>query len=97
MRSKLGVLLMEDSKGEISVQLYSEPEKVEEAFKELRGKPHDKPSRATYLQLWYENGSVRVKSEARDLPMPMVEGPDGYRLGEGPITLPKEEGAKQSS
>ena len=90
MREKLGVLLMEDSKGDISVQLYSEPEKVAEAFKELKGKPHDKPSRATYLQLWYEEDGVRVKSEARDLPVPIEESPDGFRIGEGPIILSKE-------
>ena len=91
MRGKLGVLLVEDCKGEISVQLYSEPEKVEAAFVELKGKPHDKPSRATYLQLWYENGKVATKAEFRDLPVPIPESPDGFRIGEGPIVFPKEE------
>jgi hypothetical protein len=86
---------MEDHKGEISVQLYSEPERVAEAFKELKGKPHDKSSRATYLQLWYEDGKVRVQSEVRDLPVPVEESPDGYRLGEGPITFPKGEGENE--
>ena len=91
MRDKLGVLLMEDHKGEMAVQLFSEPEKVAEAFKELKGKPHDKPSRATYLKIWYENGKARVEAESRDLPMIPDESPDGIRLGEGPITLPKDE------
>ena len=88
MKDKLGVLLMEDFKGDFSVQLYTEPEKVVDAFRELKGKPHDKTSRATYLQLWYENGEVKVKVEYRDLPVVGGDIPDGYRIGEGPFNFP---------
>ena len=93
MRNKIGILLMEDESGEISVQLFSEPDNLTESFKELHGSAGDNVSRATLLNLDY--GASEANVRVKDLPVvdpPKDEQPDGYRLGTGPIWIEKEEG-----
>jgi len=96
MRDKLGVLLMEDSKGEISVQLFAGPEKLGEAFAELKGHPGEPSRRATMMKIQYKGG-FKVESETRDLPVPFEEPPDGFRLGKGPIKLEKANGEHEEN
>jgi len=90
MRDKLGLLLMEDAKGGISVQLFADPRKARQAFVELAGKPGDSPSRATFLRLDWE--VLDADMEFKDLPeiLDKSEEPDGWELGVGPIHLKKE-------
>jgi hypothetical protein len=92
MRKELGVLLMEDESGEISVQLFAEVVGVEKAFKNLAGSPADPPRRATLVSIRYgEDGEAQIASLTKLLPfMESVENrPDGYVLGSGPINFPK--------
>jgi len=91
VRKKLGILLMEEESGEVAVQLFSDPDDLAKSFEQLKGKPTDKPQRATFIRLEYEEG--KVEAHARDLPVPREpkeNEPDGYRLGEGPIHLDEE-------
>lgn len=91
MRNELGVLLIEDSNGEISVQLFSKPDGVDAMFDNLNGKVTDKPSRATYCKLFYAGGRIHVVAEFKDLPVVKGDRSDGYLIGEGPINLDKGE------
>lgn len=93
MRDELGVLLVEDGKG-IAVQLFSDPEAMQPAIDEMKGKPSDKPSRITWFNLHYKDGDVRCEVKTRDLPIPVGEKPDGYMIGEGPVRFNKEEDVK---
>ena len=89
MRDKLGVLLVEAEDGGVSVQLFEDPDRAAGSFEQLKGKPEDKPSRATFLDLRYGPGGVSVGRAARtDLPLPAAEPPDGWVVGEGPRRLP---------
>lgn len=92
MRKELGVLLMEDAKGEVSVQLFAEVSGVEQAFVDLKGSPADPPRRATLISVRYgEDGEANVASMSRVLPVieSADDRPDGYVLGEGPVHFPK--------
>ena len=93
MRKELGVLLMEDDKGEVAVQLVAELPSVEGAFHNLTGKVGDKSSRATLISLKYrENGIVsEVISRTKLLPVvvPVEDKPDGFVLGSGPVNFEK--------
>lgn len=92
MRGKLGVLLMEEESGEVSVQLFAEPDSLADTFTQLKGKPSDPSRRATFIRLEYDDGNVEVRVRSLPVPEPSREdGPDGYRLGDGPIYLDKEE------
>lgn len=96
MRKEIGVLLVEQENGDLAVQLFAEIKGVDEAFKNLNGKPGDKPSRATLLSLFYfmdKETGIQVDGEVKMLPVlePLDQKPDGYVLGEGPVMFPKEE------
>lgn len=98
MRKEIGVLLVEQENGDLAVQLFAEIKGVDEAFKNLNGKPGDKPSRATLLSLFYFGDEARgldinVNGDVKMLPVlePLDKKPDGYVLGEGPVMFPKEE------
>ena len=83
MRDKLGVLLVEDEAGGISVQLFADPKAAGESFKELRGRTGDKPSRATFVGIaWSSTCASHVESKM--LPEPVLEASDGWVVGEGP-------------
>lgn len=95
MRKELGVLLIEDDKGEVAVQLFAEVDSVRKAFGNLAGSPADKPSRATFIPLSYaEDGSLQASSVSSKM-LPVIESvedrPDGYVLGQGPVKFPKPE------
>lgn len=93
MRSELGVLLVEDDKGEVAVQLFAEVLSVERAFRELVGSPAEKPKRATLVTLRYgEDGEVQVSTLSKMLSVieSVEDKPDGYMLGEGPVKFKKD-------
>jgi hypothetical protein len=96
MRKEIGVLLMEDEKGEIGVQLFSEIAGSSSAFDNLSGKPGDKPTRATFLAVRYD-GYLNVEAKVKNLPIveSVEDMPDGYIMGEGPVHFPKDEGEKK--
>jgi len=87
MRTKLGVMLMEGKTEDVAVQLYEEPDKAYKVFKELKGKPGDPKSRATFIWIEWKSGGVVLTAESRELPLPLEESPDGYRIGEGTIKI----------
>jgi hypothetical protein len=91
MREKLGILLMEKEDGDVSVQLFADPDKVVESVRQLSGKPADDPSRATLISIDYLSG--KVSTRVKDLPVEQPdkeEEPDGRVLGEGPVWFEKE-------
>jgi hypothetical protein len=90
MREQLGVLVVEEADGKVAVQLFERPDKAKESFDQLKGKPGDSPSRATFISLDFEGRKADV--ESRDLPVEedRENAPDGYKLGEGPIWFDKE-------
>lgn len=93
MRKELGVLLIEDDKGEVAVQLFAEVLSVEQAFRDLVGSPADKPKRATLVTLRYgEDGEAKVATLSKMLPVieSVEDKPDGYVLGEGPVRFKKD-------
>ena len=83
MRDKLGVLLVESEDGGVSVQLFEDPEKARGSFAELKGRPGDTRTRATFLDLRRGEGGLEVAAESRDLPAPQEDTPDGHVVGEG--------------
>lgn len=92
MRERLGILLMEEENGEIAVQLFADPDKLAESFKQMKGNHTDPNRRATFIRLEY--GAVTIEAHAKELPVnegSKENAPDGYRLGEGPIYFDKEE------
>jgi hypothetical protein len=105
MREVLGVLLMEEENGSIAVQLFAEPDRAMDSFKNLTGRIGQKPQRATFLKITYDTdtmeislphgtltqGKKPVEMLVKDLPVPEPEKVEAYRLGEGPIKLSKEE------
>lgn len=93
MRDELGVLLVEDEKGEMSVQLFADPAKASEIFQQLTG---DKRLRATFLVVNWKGKSVEAL--AKELPVSLEgERPDGWKVGVGPIFFVKPFGIQASS
>lgn len=93
MRNEMGLLLVEDEKGEVAVQLFAEITGVQQAFKNLNGSPADKPRRATFVSFIYgEGGSVNVSAITKVFPQieSIEDRPDGYMLGEGPVKFSKQ-------
>ena len=97
MRQKLSLMIMEGPDEKIAVEIYKDGPKALEAFSNLAGKPGDSPSRATFLLLDQEKGTV-VHHEKKDLPIVKnpEEEPWGHRLGVGAIDKPEEESDKSS-
>ena len=92
MRDELGVLLVEDEKGEVSVQLFADPTKAREIFQQLTG---DKQLRATFLVVDWKKKSVEAR--AKELPVSLEgERPDGWKVGVGPIFFVKPFGIQAS-
>jgi hypothetical protein len=87
VRKKLGVMLMEEEDGSVSVQLYNDPNDLKESFNSLTGKPGDKPQRATMLSLDYSGDVV----EAAEKNLPVIPDksnvPDMHVLGKGPTNF----------
>jgi len=93
MREDVGVLLVEDDKGEISVQLFANSKILESWFENLNGRVSEPKKRATLLSLRYENDKVvDVKSKSKIFPYieSVEDRPDGYVLGEGPVFFNKQ-------
>ena len=89
MRDKLGVLLMEEEDGSVSVQLYSDPDKFVDSFNNMMGKIGQKPQRATLVKLYFEpTVTMQILSKMLPVQQPSKDQlPDGWKLGEGPIHL----------
>ena len=89
MREKLSLMIMEGPGKEVAVELFKDGPKALEAFNNLKGMPGDAPTRATFLLIDYDKGSV-VHFDVKDLPVPRDpdDEPWGHRLGEGPIEDP---------
>jgi len=88
MRTKLGLLLMEEADGNVAVQLFEETDRAYEAFRELKGRAGDPPRRATFIKLEWKSGNCAITAmESRNLPLPVQTTYDGYRLGEGPVQV----------
>ena len=92
MLSKLGVLLMEESDGNVSVQLFGFPDKGREQFRQLKALAGQAQFRATFLDVDW-NGKI-VQGESRVLPEldEAKDRPDGWKIGIGPIYFPKDSG-----
>jgi hypothetical protein len=92
MRDQLGVVLIENLKGDVSVELFSNPDAIQPTIDEMVGKPGDEPTRLTFLKLYYKDGVFTTEAITRDLPfVNPVPKPDGFLVGEGPIMFKKEE------
>ena len=88
MLDKLGILLVEESNGRVAVQLYADPEAMAPIIKEMNGKLTDDPKRVTYLKLKYKEGKVEIYGgDAKMIPVPIEDGPDGIQLGVGPVKI----------
>jgi len=61
MRGEIGILLIEDRDGGISVQLFSDRDKLEDSFNNLRGKAGQEGLRATYIGVDYLGKFLRGK------------------------------------
>ena len=93
MRDKIGLFMLEDEKGEVSIQLYADVEKLKAVFPNLVRLENNEPARATMLCLEFGDGEPVVTASSKNLPVelePADERPDGIVLGEGPLFLPKE-------
>ena len=92
MRPKLSLMIMEGPDEKIGVEIFKDGPKALEAFSNLVGKIGDSPSRATFLLLDQEKGTV-IHHEMKNLPV--LKNPDdepwGHRLGVGPIEEPKKD------
>jgi hypothetical protein len=91
MREELAVILHEDEKGVVTVQLHAATAHAETSFKNLHGKLSDPPSRVTLVSIDYKGNTSVTK--AKDLPVedpPKEDMPDGIVLGKGSIWLDKE-------
>jgi hypothetical protein len=99
MRARLGILLVEDDKGGIAVQLFEKPESLSESFDQFKGRIGDKPARATMLALEWSEPSKLVLSDFRTKELPeKVETPWGWRIGSGPMVKPEDcEEAKKAA
>jgi hypothetical protein len=82
---------MEGPDEKIGIELFKDGPKALEAFHNLKGKPGDPPSRATFLLIDYDKDAV-IHFEKKDLPiMPDPENePWGHRLGVGPMEEPEK-------
>ena len=88
---KIGILLMEEPDGNMAVELYSDPDDLAGRFDNLKGRPADEPSRATFIKLSWEGGQANIEAISKDLPVPAIpaeDRPDAWRLGEGPVDRP---------
>lgn len=86
MREKLGVVLMEDDDGKVSVQLFENPAAAREGVEQLNGKPGEPKRRATFVGLSFGE-SVSVEVLSKEIPTDRSETPDYHVVGEGPKTL----------
>ena len=92
MRDELGVLLVEDEKGEVSVQLFADPVKAREIFQQLTDA---RRLRATFLVVNWKGKTVEAL--ARELPVSLEgERPDGWKVGVGPIFSVEAAGKRAS-
>ena len=80
MREKLGVLLIEDSQGQVSVQLFADPEKARETFRQLNSSTK---LRATFLVVDWQG--KKVETEVKELPQASEKGIDYWVIGAGPV------------
>jgi hypothetical protein len=94
MRDKIGLFILEDDKGEVSIQLYADTEQLKAVFPNLVRLESNQAARATMLCLEFEGGEPKVTVESKSLPVesvPVEDRPDGIVLGKGPLFLPKED------
>ena len=85
VRPQLGVMLMEDEDGAVSVQLFQDTKKAVESFDQLSGAPGDKPQRATLLTLNYDGDVVDAAAKMLPETVDKTKGPDMHVLGTGPV------------
>lgn len=94
MRNQLGIMAVEDHKGDVSIQLFAEVDGPCRAFEDLAGNPADLPSRATYISLRYDDNGKLMVSDVKSKTLPVVEPvdarPDGFVLGKGPVKFNDE-------
>ena len=84
VRSKIGILLMEDEDGTMSVQLFQSPDKMLDSYNQLSGSPGGKSQRATMLNLDYDGTKVVVDSKMLPDEVDLKNRPDMHVLGHGP-------------
>ena len=93
MRDKIGLFMLEDEEGKVSIQLYADIERLKEAFSNLVRLESNQSARATIVCLEFRDGVTVETAESKNLPVEQVpanERPDGIVLGEGPLFLPRE-------
>jgi len=85
-------MIMEGPDDKIGIEIFKDGPKALEAFHNLKGQPGDKPSRATFLLLDQEQGTV-IHYEKKDLPIikNAEDEPWGYKIGVGPMDEPPED------
>ena len=97
MRKELGLLVVESSDGDVRIQMSENVERFREMFDNLRGKPSEKPYRATFVGLDFAREGSESVAGIRTVMLPVIEsadeGPDGFVIGEGPVRfkVPDEE------
>ena len=93
MVDRMGVLLVEQEDGQVSVQLFLDPAKAKEIFQQLDSK---EKIRATFLTAdWMEK---KVEGEVKELPLDKSgERMEYWQLGVGPIFSSVPFGIQQSS
>lgn len=89
VRNEIGLILMENEEGNVSVHLYDKKGRAEAAFGEMAGSPGDPKIRATLVSVDYDGSAATISS--KDLPNPQIDGHDAWVLGKGPIDFSKEE------
>jgi hypothetical protein len=93
MRDKIGLFMLEDEDGEVSIQLYADTKQLKSTFANLVRLESNKSARATMVCLDFGDGQPKVDAVSKDLPVesvPADERPDGIVLGKGPLFLPDE-------
>ena len=93
-RDRLALLVMEGADGKVEIELFKDPDSSRLAFESMAGKPHDPPTRATFIELDWRDGFT---SRADTVNLPKIRHPDdepfGHRIGVGPIPDPEKDEA----
>ena len=81
MNQELGIVLVEEEQGNVAVQLFKEPRKAEEIFRQLND---PRKLRATFITVDW--GKRKVEAMVKETPE-NSEKMDHWEIGKGPIPI----------